>query len=111
MTVEAAGEVRVRVQPRARTNEIAGEREGILLVRVSAPPVEGRANEAVLRLIARSLRIARGRVSILRGEGSREKTVRVEGFSAGKLRSALLDCAKASDGVGSPQRKTRRENR
>jgi uncharacterized protein len=89
-----AGEITVRVQPRARRTEIVGEREGVLLVRVSAPPVEGRANEALRKLVARSLGIAGGRVSIARGAGGREKSVRVEGLSQEKLWRALLDCAK-----------------
>ena len=100
-----AGEIRIRVHPRARSTEIAGEREGVLLVRVSAPPVDGKANEALRRLIARSLGVALGRVAIVRGAGAREKGVRVEGFRAEKLRSALLGCANAPDGVGSSRRK------
>jgi uncharacterized protein len=103
---EVAGEVRVRVQPRARSTEIVGEREGVLLVRVSAPPVEGKANEALRKLIARSLGIARGRVEIVAGAGAREKSVRVEGFSRVKLWRALLGCARAVDGIGSSERKT-----
>jgi uncharacterized protein (TIGR00251 family) len=89
-----AGEIRVRVQPRARSTEIVGERDGVLLVRVSAAPADGKANEALRKLIAGSLGIARGRVGIVRGAGSREKSVRVNGFSREKLWSALLDCAK-----------------
>jgi uncharacterized protein (TIGR00251 family) len=91
-----AGEIRVRVQPRAGSNEITGEREGVLLVRVSAPPVEGKANEAVRKLIADSLRVARGRVAIVRGARSREKTVQVEGFSAENLRRTLIDSRERS---------------
>jgi uncharacterized protein (TIGR00251 family) len=86
-------DIRVRVQPRARRNEIVGEREGVLLVRVSAAPVGGKANEAVRKLIARSLGIAPGRVTIVRGAGARDKSVRVEGFSQVELRTALRDSA------------------
>ncbi len=46
--------VRVRLQPRARRDEIVGERSGSLLVRVSAPPLEGRANEALCRVLAKA---------------------------------------------------------
>ena len=88
--------IRVRVTPGARRTEIVGEREGVLLVHVSAPPVEGRANEALRKLVARSLGIARGRVAIVRGAGAREKSVRVEGLSREHLRRALLDRAKSS---------------
>ncbi len=84
-----ACEIAVRLQPRARTNEIVGERGGVLLVRVTAPPVDGRANEALCRLIAKRARVGVRRVSIVRGAGSRDKLVRVEGVDLGRLRAAL----------------------
>jgi uncharacterized protein (TIGR00251 family) len=77
-----SAELRVRVTPRAGRNEIAGERGGALLVRVTAPPEGGRANKAVCRVIARALGIAPSRVTVLRGGASREKLVRVEGAGA-----------------------------
>jgi uncharacterized protein len=79
----------VRVQPRARRDELAGERNGALLVRVTAPPVEGRANDAVRKLLARRLRIAPGRVSVVRGASGRDKLVEVEGMEAEAVRRAL----------------------
>jgi uncharacterized protein len=66
-----------------------GEREGVLLVRVTAPPVEGRANEALCRLIARKARVTLGQVAVVRGAGARDKLVRVEGVSREALRRAL----------------------
>jgi uncharacterized protein (TIGR00251 family) len=80
----------VRLQPRARANEVVGERDGVIVVRVTAPPVDGRANEALCRLIAKRARVGVRRVSIVRGVGSREKVVRVEGISAEELRTALV---------------------
>lgn len=85
----AFAEIAVRLQPRARTTEIVGERGGALVVRVTAPPVDGRANEALCRLIAKRLRVARGRVEIVRGEGARDKLVRVEGIDGPALRRAF----------------------
>jgi uncharacterized protein len=82
-------EIAVRLQPRARANEIVGEREGVLVVRVTAPPLEGRANEALCRLIAKRARVGVRRVSVVQGAGAREKVVRVEGIDAGELRKAL----------------------
>ena len=75
--------------PRARRDEIAGEREGRLLVRVTAPPVEGAANAALCRLLAKRVGVARGRVSVMRGGSSRDKVVHVEGLSGPQLRAAL----------------------
>jgi uncharacterized protein len=74
--------IAVRVQPRARRNELAGERGGALLVRVTAPPVEGRANDAVRKLLAKRLGVAPGRVSVVRGESGRNKLVEIEGMEA-----------------------------
>jgi uncharacterized protein len=81
--------VSVRVQPRARRDELAGERAGALLVRVTAPPVDGKANAAACRLIARRLRIAPGRVRVVLGATARDKLVDVEGIDAGVLRREL----------------------
>ncbi len=82
-------EVSVRLQPRARATEIVGERDGVLLVRVSAPPIEGRANDALCRLIAKRAHVGVRSVSIARGSGAREKVVRVEGIDLQRLREAL----------------------
>jgi len=70
--------VRVRVTPRAARNEITGEREGVLQVRVTAPPEGGRANLAVCRLVAKRFGVAPGRVSVVRGAGAREKLLAIE---------------------------------
>jgi uncharacterized protein YggU (UPF0235/DUF167 family) len=69
--------------------EILGERGGALVVRVTAPALEGRANRALCRLIAKRARIGLRRVSIARGARAREKLLRVEGVSVGELRRAL----------------------
>jgi uncharacterized protein len=82
-------EVRVRLQPRARRTEIVGQRDGVLVVRVTAPPVDGRANDALRQLIAKRAGVGRDRVTIVRGARSREKVVRVEGVQQGPLRRAL----------------------
>lgn len=79
----------VRLQPRAKRNAIVGERDGVLRVSVAAAPVEGQANTALCKLIAKRIGIAQGRVSVIRGERSREKVVRVEGLEPGELRRAL----------------------
>jgi uncharacterized protein (TIGR00251 family) len=79
----------VRVQPRARRDEIGGERDGVLMVRVTAPPVEGKANAAVRKLLAKRLGIAPGRVSVVRGATGRDKLVEVDGMEADAIRRAL----------------------
>ena len=82
-------EIPVRVIPRARRNEIAGERDGRLLIRLTAPPVEGAANAALCRLVARCARVPARRVSIVRGQTSRDKVVRVEGIADDDLRRLM----------------------
>jgi uncharacterized protein (TIGR00251 family) len=82
-------DLKVRLQPRAKRNAIVDEREGVLRVSVAAAPVEGQANLALCKLIAKRAGIPRGRVSVVRGERSREKVVRVEGLTASDLRYAL----------------------
>jgi uncharacterized protein len=86
---EGSALVRVRLQPRAHGDEIVGERAGALLVRVSAPPLDGRANEALCRLLAKAAGVARGRVSVVRGASARDKVVRLEGLGAAALRERL----------------------
>jgi uncharacterized protein len=79
----------VRVQPRARHEGIVGMRHGVLIVRVSAPPVDGRANRALCALIAEAVGVAPSAVSVTRGAGVREKIVRVDGLGHDELVRAL----------------------
>jgi uncharacterized protein (TIGR00251 family) len=79
----------VHVRPRASRDELVGVRDGVLVARVSAPPLEGRANAALCRLIARAAGVAPSRVSVVRGERSREKLVRVSGIGQAALEDAL----------------------
>jgi uncharacterized protein len=68
---------------------VAGERNGVVLARVTEPAIEGRANVALVKLIAKRTGVAKGRVNIVRGERSRDKTVRVDGLSLAEVRQAL----------------------
>jgi uncharacterized protein len=82
-------ELRVRVQPRAKRAEVAGERDGVLIVRVTAPPIEGRANSAACKLIAEQLGVAPSRVRVKRGVAARDKVIEVEGADQAAVRQAL----------------------
>ncbi|HZO62049.1 MAG TPA: DUF167 domain-containing protein [Gaiellaceae bacterium] len=81
--------ISVRVRAGAGRDELSGVVDGVLLVRVAAPAQEGRANRAVCRLLAKRLGIAPGRVTIMRGERSRQKVVEVEGLDQGAVDAAL----------------------
>jgi len=72
----------VRVKPRASHTRIAGQRHDRVLVEVTAPPVDSKANEAVCRVIAKALGVAAGRVTIAAGARGRDKLVRIAELSA-----------------------------
>jgi hypothetical protein len=75
-------EVSVRVIPRAGRDAVAGERDGALLVRLAAAPVDGAANEALVRVLAETLGVPRRAVALVSGERSRRKRVRIAGLTA-----------------------------
>lgn len=79
----------MRLRPRGQRDELMGLREGVLQARVSAPPVDGRANRALCKLIAKRLGVAPSRVSVVRGEKSRDKTIRVDGVEPAALQAAI----------------------
>jgi uncharacterized protein len=79
----------VRLQPRARRAEVVGTRAGAIVIRVTAPPVDGKANAALCAFVAERAGVARSRVEVVRGMTSRDKIVRVEGVDVAALRAAL----------------------
>ena len=81
--------IAVRLQPRAKRDEVVGLRGEAIVIRVTAPPVDGKANAALCRLIAKRAGVAPSRVEIVRGHTAREKVIRVEGLDAEALRAAL----------------------
>jgi uncharacterized protein (TIGR00251 family) len=84
-----AATLRVRVIPRARKNEIAGWRDKALVVRLTAPPVEGAANRLLVRFLAKHLDLRASDISIASGEKSREKVLRLEALSQNELDNRL----------------------
>jgi uncharacterized protein len=72
--------IAVRVQASARKDEFVGVRDGVLAVRVTAPALDGRANEAVRRMIAKRLGVPKSSVTIARGARSRDKLIQVDGL-------------------------------
>jgi uncharacterized protein len=79
----------VRVQASARTNEVVGVRDGMLIARVTAPAIEGRANESVQKLVAKRLRVSKSSVRIVRGHRSRDKILEIDGLEETTIRDAL----------------------
>ena len=77
----AEARIAVRVQPGAKKEAILGFADGVLRLRVTAPPVEGRANDAVLELVAQAVGVRPSHVTLLRGARSRDKLLRIDGVS------------------------------
>jgi hypothetical protein len=88
---ESAGGVTfaVKVHPRAKKNAIAGELGDALKVALTAPPVEGKANQACIEFFAKLLKVPRSSVSIAAGQSSRNKVIRVIGLTAEELQKRL----------------------
>ena len=81
--------VTVRLTPRGGRDHIDGWDGDVLRVRVAAPPAEGRANEAMLRLVAKALRVPVSHVSLVSGSQSRLKLLAIEGLDAADIRARL----------------------
>lgn len=82
--------LRVRVQPRSSREQLAGLREGALVVKLTAPPVEGEANEALQRFLAVVLDVPRGAVTLRHGARGRDKTLHIAGLDVDTARARLL---------------------
>jgi uncharacterized protein (TIGR00251 family) len=83
----------VRVQPRASKDEVAGEMGGALKVRLRAPAVEDRANEALVEFLAQLLKTPRSAVRILSGERSRTKRIEIRGVTRQQVLALLVQDA------------------
>jgi uncharacterized protein len=79
----------VRVHPRAKKNAITGELSDALKISLTAPPVDGRANQACIEFFAKLLKVPRTSVTIASGQTNRNKVVRVAGLTAQQLRDRL----------------------
>ena len=80
---------RVRVVPRASRNKIAGIRDGAVRIRLTAPPVEGAANEALVAFLSSVLRVAKRDIALVSGQSARSKVVSVSGLSAEEVEARL----------------------
>lgn len=83
------GTLSVRVQPRASRNEVAGLVGETLKIRLTAPPVEGAANEACLAFLAKLLDLPPSRLAIIQGDRSRTKLIRITGLTKNEVHARL----------------------
>jgi uncharacterized protein len=79
----------VRVLPRSSRNEIVGESEGILRIKLTAPPVEGAANKALVEFLSGKLKVAKSRITILTGQTGRAKVISVTGLKKADISHLL----------------------
>jgi uncharacterized protein len=80
----------VRVHPGARKNSVTGVHADAVKIALTAPPVDGKANEALIAFLAETLHLPRARISLVAGATSRAKTVRITGKSAAEVAAALF---------------------
>ena len=85
--------LRLRVSPGARNARVVGRHGQAWKVRVAAPPEGGRANEAVVRLLAETLSLPRGAVTLVSGHGARDKVVRLDGLDQTQIERRLQSAA------------------
>ena len=86
---EVQTEIKVRVLPKSSRTQIIGIEDETYKVKLTAPPVEGKANKALIELLARRFGIGKGRVEIVSGRRSRLKTVRIYGLSSEEVTSFM----------------------
>lgn len=94
LPLEQRGELvsfRVRLQPRASRDEVVGLMQGALRIRLTAPPLEGRANRRLLEFLAKLLGLPKSQVQLLKGDKSRLKTIGVKGLRPVKLRARIAE--------------------
>ena len=81
--------LQVRIHPGARKNAITGTHDSAIKISLTTPPIEGRANEALIAFLADQLRLPKSRIALITGATSRSKTLRITGKSAAEVQAAL----------------------
>lgn len=87
---KSEAKISLLVYPNAARNEVLGFTNGILRVKVAAPPVKGRANRELIAFLSRLLDVGKGRVNIIKGYTSRNKLIAVDGLSQEEVMRRLL---------------------
>ena len=82
--------ISIRVIPRASKSEIVGMHDGVLKIRIAAPPVDGAANVAIIKLFAKTFGVSRSDVTIVSGETSRNKRIKIANLSQSKFDERIL---------------------
>jgi uncharacterized protein (TIGR00251 family) len=91
--IQAGCTLTLRVHPGARRNAITGVHDGAHKISLTAPPSDGRANDALIAFLAEQLVIPRARIALLHGQTSRSKTIRIDGLTAAEVNARLIPSA------------------
>lgn len=83
------GLLKLHVTPRGSRDQVSGWRGDVLCVKITAPPVEGAANAAVIKFVAKTLGVKKGQVELVSGEKSREKTLKISGMDTEEILGKL----------------------
>ena len=86
----ASATLTIRIQPRASRNGIVMMEDGSLKIRLTAPPVDGAANEALIKFLAETLVVSKSQVQIVTGHSAREKIIRINGMSLQEAKQLLI---------------------
>lgn len=86
---EITARINVKVKPRASREQVEGWKEGALVVRLTSPPVDGAANDSLVKLLAKRSGISRSRIRIVAGEKGRSKVLQFDGVDLEDLRERL----------------------
>lgn len=81
--------VEIKVQPRSSRNQFAGEVGGALKIKLTAPPVDGEANQALIEFLAGTLKIPKNKIRLVRGDTSRNKLVEIQGITMEKFQKGI----------------------
>ncbi|HKL20449.1 MAG TPA: DUF167 domain-containing protein [Tichowtungia sp.] len=82
-------DVRIRAVPRASKNEIQGIYDGALKVRLTSPPVDGKANRALIKFLSKTLNISKAQIELKQGQTGRSKTLHIQGMTPSEIRKKL----------------------
>ena len=96
---ESEVKISLRVYPNASRNEIVGFTDGVLRVKVSAPPTKGKANRELITFLSRLLGVGKGSISIIKGYTTRNKVVAIDGLSREEVMKRLLPKSFSSGGA------------
>ncbi|MBO9667909.1 MAG: YggU family protein [Bdellovibrio sp.] len=82
MIEEIKGGVRLHlfIQPKSSKNEVVGEHNGMLKIKITAPPVDGEANQALIEFLSKLVKLPKRQITLIKGEAGRQKTVEIEGL-------------------------------